>query len=401
MSVRPCPSVQVHTHPSTLLHTLPSVRLLIHPRLLVRCWFVVMMILLFNPAFASAASLDLATSVPLVRARQIEFFGDLGYVAQNMDGAALVDFRDPASPHLLRQFPPEVMQPLFFRVYPSQKRLFSADRFRGFVIYDISRPEEPTTVSVLALGGMTTGFDLTKTDSGRDLAVLSRAGQGLLAVDITDPTRPQITDTFTSGIELTRGVAVRDGVVYAADSSEGLLKVLRISDAGKFEPLYQVVLPGMCQSIITAGDYLVVGYGYMGLRIYQFPAAGITGNGKMAPAAGGAETAAGDSSSTPVLRLVCTTLRNRNRVKGMAASVGKHWLFTANEQMGIDMHDIENPAFPVLIGEYVPRDSRISVQGVTMKDDLLFAPAWDAGVLVFRIQDGPPPANFDLENLNK
>jgi hypothetical protein len=55
----------------------------------------------------------------------------------------------------------------------------------------------------------------------------------------------------------------------------------------------------------------------------------------------------------------------------------------------------------VLRGEFVPHAvPGLSVQSVTVKDGWLFAPAWDAGVLVFRLSDGPVPAEFNLENLN-
>jgi hypothetical protein len=144
-------------------------------------------------------------------------------------------------------------------------------------------------------------------------------------------------------------------------------------------PLYQVNLQGRCDSVTAAGDYLIVGYGRTGVRLFQFPADA--------------------SETTPVLKQVATVLRNRNRVK--AADVGDKWLFTANEEMGIDMINLQNPAFPVLAGEFVPRGiSGLSVQSVTFKDKLLFVPAWDAGVLVFRVSDGPAPPDFNLENLN-
>ena len=336
--------------------------------------------LLAVAAAGLSAPLDLVTSIPLIRARQVVFQGDLGWVAQNMDGAALVDFSDPAHPRLVRQFPPEFMQPLFWQVFHEEKRLVSADRFRGIITYDVSIAENPTTVSVLPLEGMTTGFDVTQTTDGRQIAVLSRAGAGLMAVDISDPATPRITDSFTSGVELTRAVAVRDGLIYVADSAEGGLKVLRLTAPGKFVPLYQANFPGRCQSLTAAGDYLVAGYGPYGIRVFEFPTDA--------------------NETTPTLKLLTTVLLNRNRVKAGAATP-EGLLFTANEEMGIDMIDLRKPALPVLRGEFVPHAvPGLSVQSVTVKDGWLFAPAWDAGVLVFRQSDGPVPAEFNLENLN-
>ena len=66
------------------------------------------------------------------------------------------------------------------------------------------------------------------------------------------------------------------------------------------------------------------------------------------------------------------------------------------------MLDLRNPAYPVLVGEYAPRGVHgLSVQSVTIKDNFLYVPAWDAGVLVFRINGGIRPADFNLENLNE
>lgn len=326
---------------------------------------------------AGARPLDLATSIPLVRARQIAFQNNLGWLAQNMDGAALVDFANPVKPRLVRQFPPDFMQPLFLKILPDQNRLVTADRFRGLMIYDISKSDMPTTVSQLELPAMTTGFDITYTTAGRQMAVLSRAGEGLLAVDISDEKTPRITDRFTSGIDFSRPAVVRDGLVYLPDGDDGGLKVLRLSEPGKFEPLYQMTYPGKCQSVTAAGDFLVAGYGNFGVRLFEFPD--------------------NPTATSPTLRLVCTVLRNRNRVKAAEAADG--WLFTANNENGIDMLSLQDPALPVLCDEFVPRRDGISVQSVTLRNGWLYASAWNGGVLVFRVSDVPAPAEFNLENL--
>src|SRR5690606_5717197 len=76
---------------------------------------------------SSARPLELITSIPLVRARQVDFQDNLGWVAQNMDGASLVDFQNPQTPRLVRQFSPDFMQPLFLKVLADEAKLVTAD----------------------------------------------------------------------------------------------------------------------------------------------------------------------------------------------------------------------------------------------------------------------------------
>src|SRR5690606_14909695 len=97
-------------------------------------------------------------------------------------------------------------------------------------------------------------------------------------------------------------------LVYLPDGDEGGLKILRLTEDGQFEALYQMAFPGKCQTVTAAGEYLIVGYGNFGVRLFEFPEdPGVT---------------------SPTMRLVCTALRNRNQVKDAAAADG--WLFTAN-----------------------------------------------------------------------
>lgn len=330
------------------------------------------------PGSGFAGEIDLVTSVPLRQARQVEFQGDFAWVAQNLEGAALLNVSVPDRPELVRQFPPDVMQPLYFRIFPEDNRLISADRFRGLVIYDVSQPDEPTTVSAMPVPRMTTGLDVSVTTSGRRIVVLARAGDGLASIDITDEKMPRLVDEFTTGVEFTRSVVVHEGIVYAADSEEGGLKVLRLLEDGCFQPLYQVNYGGKCQAVAVMGDYLLTGYGRYGMRVFQLP---------------------DDLEITsPTLRFVSLSLRNRARSKAFAFAENR-WVFSGNEQNGIDMMDLDNPLFPVLSGEFIPEGIATEIHSVSIRDGYLYAAGWDAGVLVFKWSSGDMPAYFNLENL--
>mgnify|MGYP006191612131 CR=1 FL=1 len=128
------------------------------------------------------------------------------------------------------------------------------------------------------------------------LAVLARAGEGLMCVDITDPAAPRQTDTFLVGMDFARAVVVADGIVYVADHRDGGLKALRLVSPGRFEPLYQANLFGACWSLAVAGDMLVAGYNHHGFRLFNLPDL----------------DAATATETTPVLTLLSTALRNRS-----------------------------------------------------------------------------------------
>ena len=328
----------------------------------------VLLIFLFLLAVAStpAAPLELVTSVPLERARSVTVAGQHLWVSQNFHGAALFDLHDPAAPRLVRKFSPQEMQPVYLKPLPADNLLLSADRFQGLVIYDVSTPDRPTTVSALPLTGMTTYVDVTQTTSGRRLALLARTGQGLLSVDISDVTSPTVVDQFTSGVEFTQTLALADGLVYAADGEDGGLKVLRLTADGHFEPLYQANLFGKCEVVMVNDRRLYVGYRRHGFRIFELP---------------DVEAARADGT-TPTLRLVSTALRNRSRLRDMVTS--GPLVVTANEEVGVDAFDVTNPAQPRLVSEYQFRGEPILAQGIALYRGYIYVAGWDGGLLVFR-----------------
>jgi len=330
---------------------------------------------------ALGARLELVTSVPLVRAREVVFDGDFAWVAQNMDGATLLDVTDPAKPRVVRQFSPEEMQPLSLTMLTEDNLLVSADRFRGLVIYDVGVADQPTTILAYPLPGMTTQIDVTHTTDGKRLAVLARTGMGLLCFDITDPTSPTLTDEFTMGMEFTRSVVTADGIVYAADGSYGGLKALRLVSPGKFEPLYKAMLSGPCETLMIDGNRLIAGYLMNGFKVFELPDPSTVVPG-----------------TTPILKLISSSLRNRSRVRTMATS--GTLMVVANEEISVDLYDMKNPALPCLGDEFRFMKGGILAQSCSIYRDTVYVPAWEAGLLVFRINDEPTPAKFNLENVD-
>lgn len=314
-----------------------------------------------------AARLELVTSVPLATARQITFDGDLAWVAQNFEGATLLDIADPTAPRVVKRFSPEDMQPLFFRAVPEDDLLICADRFRGLVVNDVSRADAPTTVSVLPLDGMTTHFEVTTTTDGKRLAVLARAGQGVTCVDVSDPADLRVTDEFTSGVEFTRAVAIANGIVYLADGAEGGLKALRLDARGKFTPLYQANLAGPCETLLVHGRRLIAGYNRYGVNMFDLPRDA-------------------QAETTPVLTLLSGALRNRSLVRDLATS--GNLLIAANHTVGVDLFDISDAKAPVLVDEYLFKDENLLAQGCVVYRGMVYVSAWNGGVVVFRVVEG-------------
>lgn len=331
---------------------------------------------------AGAARLELVTSVSLTgaKSRQVTFDGDYAWVAQNFDGATLLNIADPAAPQVVHHYPGEVMQPLYLQALPDENLLISADRFQGLVIYDVARRDVPTTVSQLALPGVTLQFALTTLPGGRRLALLARGGDGVDSVDITEPASAVVIDSFTTGVDFTREIAVKDGIAYVADNLAGGLKALRITPDGHLEPLYQVRLFGACDNARIAGGRLAVGYRTHGFRLFDFPAEPDV------------------TATTPTLTLRSTCFLNRSFVKALCG-IGPY-IAVANNELGVALFDAHNPDQPWLADEFRFEDANLLAQWCCEYRNTLYVPAWEAGLLIFRVTDEPTRQSFNLENLD-
>ncbi len=176
----------------------------------------------------------------------IAVVGQVAYVAVEADGVMVVDVTDPSTPTLIT-----TITGLYAKGVAIQGNLaFVADQDFGLRIYDISTSAAPALISSVAT--FSGAFDVTVEG---DYVYIADNDFGLVVVDITNPTSPAVAGTFE--FQSTRGVAVREGMVYVGDSSTYDSPVgLRILD---FKTPSSPVLVGQLETAGEVGRLKVAG----------------------------------------------------------------------------------------------------------------------------------------------
>ncbi len=306
--------------------------------------------------------------VPLEKARKVAFHQDRVYVGQNLLGMTVLDASDAAHPRIIRRFTPEESQPLSIKAVEPDL-LVVADRFRGLVLWDLSNPDKPTTYSELSLPGIATDVDVTNI-AGQRIAAVACGGEGLVTVDLTDPTSPTLLGKFATRIDYARRILLHGATAFLADHFDGGLKLIDLSDPTSLRPWYQVRIRGFCEHASLRGDLLSVSYRNYGLRLFRL------------------HTQVADDTTTPQLTLLGSTARSRSRVR-TTALLSKERLLVANDEAGDELYDVADPSLPCLVDEYWFSSPQESAQSCAEHNGLIYVPCWDGGLNVFRVEDVP------------
>ncbi len=327
------------------------------------------------------------------KARSVVFVGNRAFIAQNLEGMSVADTTNIARPRITARIPPTVIQPLHL-VDAGQGLLAAADRFRGLVMLDVSKPDFPTTVSSVAVPGIATRVSLFSRNGGRYVAVAS-GGAGLTTVDITDPRSPRRAGHWNTHTDYSRSVLTlmpaRDKqghpawaepspessspapLAWIADNLDGGLKVLDLGNPEAPELLLKVSLPGYCDSLHMSGDLLACAYRNRGTRLFRvLPGAPAT-----------------DHATTPSVEFLAGVHRSGNRVQDaitfrIGAGGKDDWpvLAVADDRAGIALYDLSDPRVPLLAGEAATPDAAISCVWHAAH---LVASCWDGGVVVYKV----------------
>ncbi len=309
--------------------------------------------------------------VKMTRARCAVMAGTSVFVCQVLDGMTLVDLADPTKARVTRRFAPEEIQPL--DAVLDGNLLFMADRFRGLVIWDVSKADNPTSLSALALPGIATGVTLSQTSDGQRLAAMACGGAGLQMVDVTTVTAPRLLGGFTRGIDYARKAGFFDGSVFLSDNADGGMKLLDITNPAKPTLIAQWNHPGFCEMVRCDGANMETAWRTGGVALYDR-----AGKGGW-----------GQQSIYPVERRV-TAVRSRSYahdvlvLKPTAPKVGnRNLMAVADGGAGVAVYNISNSGMPVLVGEAQPGGD---ATGLTQYGDFLLASCWDAGLVVLSIK---------------
>lgn len=302
------------------------------------------------------------------KARSIAFTEHHAWVGQNLVGMELLDIRNPSLPRRIKKFKPEEIQPLDIRVLDDDV-LVIADRFRGLVLWDVSTPRTPVPLGSVKLPGIATSVDVTKV-RGKRIAAVACGGEGMASVDITDPRRPVLLGLFQTRIDYSRRLVLDGNVAYLADHFDGGLKVLDLKNPSSPKPFFQVSIRGFCESVSRRGSLLAVGYRNYGFRLFEISS--LSGEANR------------DKQTTPVLRLQCNSVRTRSEVRDLLP-IGDNLLLVANDVNGLELYDVSNRKFPLLLDEYEFGNAATAAQSVKTHSGHIYVPSWDGGLYILRI----------------
>lgn len=319
------------------------------------------------PAFGRGPQLEQVAHVQMEKARSIVFRGDTAYVAQNLDGMTQLDISNPRKPRVTRRFAPEELQPVDLEMIEN-RYLVVADRFRGLVVWDVRRADRPTSISQITVPGIATHVDVGMVGKRR-IAAVACAGEGLVLVDTTRLHAPKVAGQFKMRVDFSRRVQLDGNIAYLADHFDGGLKVINIANPESPEPVFQLTLRGFCESVAVQDDLLLVNYRRYGMRFFHIQRHGD----------------ARDEQTTPDLKLLSTVVQGRSQVRGMWPLPDGN-LLVANDMMGMQLYNAENPAFPVLQDEVFFSKPEDAAQSCAEHDGYVYVPSWDGGLRIFRIE---------------
>jgi hypothetical protein len=235
---------------------------------------------------------------------------------------------------------------------------FTADRYPGLRVIDISDPANP----VLAAAYNTSGIAYGVTIDG-DYAYVADDVGGLVVIDITDPTNPTLAGSYdTPGYAY--DVAIAGDYAYMADYDAGGLQIIDVTDptnpalAGSYDT------PGSARALKLAGDYAYVADYGSGLQVIDI-----------------------SDPTSPVIAGVYDTPGS-----AVGVELAGNYAFVADYDFGIQVIDISDPTNPTLAGSY---DTPNYAWDVAISGDHAYVSDNHSGIHWLDVFDPTNPALID------
>jgi hypothetical protein len=265
---------------------------------------------------------------------------------------------------------------------------YTADRYTGLRVIDISDPTNPVLAAVHNTAGIANGVAIAG-----DYVYVADDGEGLIVVDITDPTNPALAGSYdTPGYAY--DVAIAGNHAYVADYDAGGLQLIDITDptnpvlAGSYDT------PGSARALKVAGNYAYVADYDAGLQVIEIsdPTNPVSAGAYDTPGSAVGVELAGDYAfvadadfgiqvidiGDPTAPTLAGSYDTPNHAWDVAIS-GDH-AYVADNFSGIHWLDIYDPTDPALVFSY---DTPYASYAVDIAGDYLYVADYGAGLLVF------------------
>ena len=282
----------------------------------------------------------------------------------------------------------------------------------GLVVLDVADPTHPSRVGTYDTGGATSGVALSGhyayvTDTDCFDVTTIRHGDGLVVLDISDPTEPQRVGGYDPG-GTAYGVATLDHYAYLADGRAGL-QMLDVTDLSHPRLVGRCDTPGRAMAVAVSGSYACVadadqmaGPRGAGLVVMEISGPGtprivgsvdtsesandVVVSGRHAYVACGSRLEVFDVGD-PAHPWRTGGYDTGGRARGVAVSGG--YVYVANGDEGLQVLDVTDPANPQRIGGY--RTSREAWSVAVLGPCAYVATSGTAGLQVFDTGDPTNP----------
>lgn len=284
--------------------------------------------------------------------------GVLAYLACGSDGLALVNVTSPETPRLVISY---TGFGNLNRILSDGSRLFASNGGGGLrVIGAADLLGSPQTINTQFLT-QARGVTLY-----RNLAYVANGSDGLVAVDLTDPTQPLLA-TAVSTTEARAG-AVLGNALIVADGPDGI-KIFDLDYPDSLTPPIASIQTDSAQNLAVGGNLVFLADGTGGVKIFRIT------NPHYPPSGPLAAVSLGDA-------------------RGLSLAGAR--LFVADASAGLVVINVTDPAHPQAV-KTIPVAG--TPQTTATRGNYLYVAAGSAGLLIFGISDPDNPlalGNLDL-----
>ncbi|MFX1254389.1 MAG: LVIVD repeat-containing protein [Promethearchaeota archaeon] len=287
-----------------------------------------------SKSYKNLVTLELVGDYPLENeydeAYGIHVQGTYAYLAVFGIGLLIIDISDPANPTNISQFNGYGLSDVFV----SGSYAYVATTLQVQTV-NISNPASPNMVDFAFLSAQ----DIFVSGS---YAYAACGEDGLVILDISDPTNITLTGYLVYGSALAFGVFVSGSYAYVADGNNKLV-IINISDPANPTETGNISLEARTYDVFVSGSYAYVAGGTYGLRIIDI---------------------SDPANPTEAGQFVEPIYSIATDVK-----VSGSYAFLADGQNGLEVIDITDPANPTEAGQF---DNGGGARGVFLSGSYIF-----------------------------
>ena len=261
--------------------------------------------------------------------------GKTAFVADDDSGLQIIDVSNPASPTLKGTFE-TLGRADVVTLSADGKTAFVASRSSGLQIFDVSNPASPTIKSTFDTSGK--AFEIILSADGKT-AFVADDDSGLQIIDVSNPSSPSLKGTFdTSGSAYGVTLSADGKTAFVADqySNQGL-QIINLTEPAQNGAHSVATSPTLTGTFDTSGDALDVT---------------LSADGKTAFVADDDSGLQIIDVSNPASPKLKGTFDTSGRAVDVTLSADGKTAFVADDDSGLQIIDVSNPASPKLKGTF-------------------------------------------------